>query len=543
MIKITDSLIKVLNFIWKNEQTSLMEISKKTKLEKSTVSRTLNKLKEINLVKKIGEIDASPQGGRKTNILSLNHTAGKIMGISVEQDGIEYVITYLNGNMIKKERINEEISEENIIQKILEVININMDENVYGIGISVPGIIDSKEGIIIHSKALKIKDFALVSEIEKYIDIPIFIENDSNCGALYFNLNNKKKSKNVLYFHISIPYHIKDSIGIGTGIIIKNKLYHGSNNLSGEVEIRHPLLNVKNNITFADVLKYDEEKILSEGKEFLDFYSYELAKIISVFDPDAVLIGGNITLLPKRFMDTFIDNINKKIFLNEIRKLCIDYASSQDFLTSHGAASLILHKLFSTNDGIEKFLTKYLKKRDNMKFGKLFFLGFPDGLDDEALEIISKYKPAGIILYPDNMKSLEELQISMDKLYSLDLPLLISSDHEGGQLETVPGILSFSGNYAMGRLNKPEIAYEYGKYLGNKLKEYGFNMVFSPVLDVLHKNSSAVTGFRAFSTSADIVAEYGLSYIKGLKEQGYYLLQNISRVTERLHRILMKKLL
>ncbi|WP_129408600.1 glycoside hydrolase family 3 N-terminal domain-containing protein [Marinitoga lauensis] len=176
-----------------------------------------------------------------------------------------------------------------------------------------------------------------------------------------------------------------------------------------------------------------------------------------------------------------------------------------------------------------------------MKFGKLFFLGFPDGLDDEALEIISKYKPAGIILYPDNMKSLE-LQISMDKLYSLDLPLLISSDHEGGQLETVPGILSFSGNYAMGRLNKPEIAYEYGKYLGNKLKEYGFNMVFSPVLDVLHKNSSAVTGFRAFSTSADIVAEYGLSYIKGLKEQGYYLLQNISRVTERLHRILMKKL-
>ncbi|WGS63947.1 glycoside hydrolase family 3 N-terminal domain-containing protein [Marinitoga aeolica] len=155
-----------------------------------------------------------------------------------------------------------------------------------------------------------------------------------------------------------------------------------------------------------------------------------------------------------------------------------------------------------------------------MNFGKLFFLGFPDGFDDEALEIIRKYKPAGVILYPGNMKSVEELQISMDKLYNLDIPLLISSDHEGGQLETVPGILSSSGNYAMGKLGKPEYAYKYGKYLGEKLKEFGFNMVFSPVLDVLHKSSSAVTGFRAFSTSADVVAEYGIQYIRGLKESG-----------------------
>ncbi|WGS63948.1 ROK family transcriptional regulator [Marinitoga aeolica] len=363
MIKITDSLIKILNFLWKNEKTSLMEISKKTKLEKSTVSRTLNKLKEINLVNKIGETDASPQGGRKTNILSLNYTAGKILGMSVEQDGIEYVITYLNGEVIKKERINKEILEENITEEILKVINQNIDENMYGIGISVPGIVDSKHGIIIHSKALKIANFNLADKIEEHINIPIYIENDSNCGALYFNLNNKKKAKNLLYFHISVPYYIKHSIGIGVGIILKNKLYHGSNNLSGEVEIKHPLLNEKNNITFKDILNYDEKRLLNDGNEFLEFYSEELAKFISIFDPDAVLIGGNITMLPKKFLDTFIKNIENNIFLNDYRKLCISYASSQDFLTSHGAASLILHKLFSTDEGIERFLTTYLKKR------------------------------------------------------------------------------------------------------------------------------------------------------------------------------------
>ncbi|AEX85433.1 beta-glucosidase-like glycosyl hydrolase [Marinitoga piezophila KA3] len=155
-----------------------------------------------------------------------------------------------------------------------------------------------------------------------------------------------------------------------------------------------------------------------------------------------------------------------------------------------------------------------------MNYGKLFFLGFPDGLDDEAIEIIKEYKPAGVILYPGNMRSIEELQISMDKLYSLDFPLLITSDHEGGQLETVPGILSSPGNYSIGKVNAPEYAYEYGKYSGDKLKEYGFNMVFSPVLDVLHRDSSAVTGFRIFSDDPRKVAEFGKEYIRGLLDSG-----------------------
>ncbi|KAF2956136.1 glycoside hydrolase family 3 protein [Marinitoga sp. 38H-ov] len=150
-------------------------------------------------------------------------------------------------------------------------------------------------------------------------------------------------------------------------------------------------------------------------------------------------------------------------------------------------------------------------------YGKLFFLGFPDGLDDEALNIIKDYEPAGVILYPDNMKSIEELQISMDKLYSLNIPLLISSDHEGGQLETVPGILSSPGNYAIGK-NDINSAYDYAKYLGKKLREYGFNMVFSPVLDVLHEDSSAVTGLRVFSNNVETITEFGKYYIKGLKE-------------------------
>ena len=75
--------------------------------------------------------------------------------------------------------------------------------------------------------------------IEKYSknDIPV-IENDSNYGALYFNSHKNDNSNNILYFHISIPYYVTDPAGVGIGIIIKNKLHHGSNNCTGEVEIK-----------------------------------------------------------------------------------------------------------------------------------------------------------------------------------------------------------------------------------------------------------------------------------------------------------------
>ncbi|AEX85434.1 hypothetical protein XO10_04540 [Marinitoga sp. 1135] len=365
MIRITDSLIKTLNFIWKKEKTYLMEISKETGLEKSTVSRSLNKLKDLNLIKKVDELSSTPQGGRKTTVFQFAYSIGHILGISVEQDGIEVALTDLAGKVISSKRISVMINEENIISQLNNVIESYSELDIYGIGISLPGIIDSKNGKIIYSKALNIRNFNLVSKIERKDNIPVYIENDSNCGALYFNLCNREKSKNILYFHISIPYYVNDGTGIGVGIIIKNRLYHGSNNYAGEVEIKKAMINDEKRISFEELRNYPIEKLLDNSREFLDYYSEKISNFISVFDPDTVLIGGNIVLLDNEFLDVFISQIKEKVFMFENRNIYLNHTSSKDFLTSRGAASLILHKMFSTKNGAEKFLEIYynMKKR------------------------------------------------------------------------------------------------------------------------------------------------------------------------------------
>lgn len=153
--------------------------------------------------------------------------------------------------------------------------------------------------------------------------------------------------------------------------------------------------------------------------------------------------------------------------------------------------------------------------------GKFFLLGFPKGIKNHHLDLIRRVRPAGVMLYPSNMENLNSLQINMERLYEIideGVKFFISSDHEGGQLETVPGIFPSPGNKAIGSTNNPKYAYDYGEYLGKVLKKIGFNMLFAPVLDVLVENASPVVGLRAYSKNEEIVSSCGNNFIKGLEK-------------------------
>jgi len=145
-------------------------------------------------------------------------------------------------------------------------------------------------------------------------------------------------------------------------------------------------------------------------------------------------------------------------------------------------------------------------------FGNLFFVGFQKNINTSLLE---KINPAGIILYPENMKDVSSLQLSMERIYSLfdkGYKFFISSDHEGGQLETVPNVFPSPGNLAFGMEGGARL---YGNYLGNLLSLHGFNTLFAPVVDVKYSFSSHVTGFRAFSSDHEIVEKHRETLSKG----------------------------
>lgn len=102
------------------------------------------------------------------------------------------------------------------------------EHNLEGIGLCVPGPLDTRKGVILNAPNLpgwrKIPIAAMVS---KRFGLPVKVENDANAAGLAEVLFGAAAG----YRHV---FYVTVSTGIGTGIIINRRIYHGKNGAAGE---------------------------------------------------------------------------------------------------------------------------------------------------------------------------------------------------------------------------------------------------------------------------------------------------------------------
>jgi glucokinase len=100
--------------------------------------------------------------------------------------------------------------------------------NIRGIGICAPGPLDQKSGIVINAPNLRgWKNIKLSQKIADHFSLPAKVENDANAAGL----------AEVLFgaaVGLRDVFYVTVSTGIGTGIIIDKKIYHGKNGVAGE---------------------------------------------------------------------------------------------------------------------------------------------------------------------------------------------------------------------------------------------------------------------------------------------------------------------
>jgi len=159
---------------------------------------------------------------------------------------------------------------------------------------------------------------------------------------------------------------------------------------------------------------------------------------------------------------------------------------------------------------------------DKKDLGKLFFCGF-NYFDENTYNLIRKYSPAGLLVYPGDMNNSYELINVFERISELQnegMEFLVCSDHEGGQLETIPLVPTTPGNFVYGNNGNNEMIEKYAATAAKYMKLAGFNMVFSPVLDIYHEGTSPVVGFRTFGKDPQKVAENAKYMIKGYENNG-----------------------
>ena len=352
MIEVNHSKIKETNrkkiiklLLEKNEVTKL-DISRSLDISITTVSTNITELKKEGIVSDVRSLEST--GGRKAMALKINENCRFALGIALTPRHVKLSLINLKKQVIGDIRIRHNkkdiesiiaIAKENI-NKILNNKEISIDK-LLGIGISIPGTVDSEEGIIKNCYLLGAENYNLKKSFEEF-NTTIYIDNEANLSAYYEFLNKKDILSNLLYVSITD--------GLGLGIIIDGKIYRGSNNAAGEMGHIKIIIGGKSckcgsqgclesytskNVLIEDFNEISNEK-LNDIEEFISLFEKEdktikevleryfnilgigIANLTMLLDPSSVVLGGDINSLLKENIDVLRSIVYKdNLFTNE----------------------------------------------------------------------------------------------------------------------------------------------------------------------------------------------------------------------------------
>jgi len=101
-------------------------------------------------------------------------------------------------------------------------------EQVLGVGVGAPGPLERRAGVVLIAPNLGWRDYPLRQKVTDALGLPAAIDNDANC-AVYGEwwIGAGRGSRYLVGLTIGT--------GIGGGIVIDGKLYHGASDVAGEV--------------------------------------------------------------------------------------------------------------------------------------------------------------------------------------------------------------------------------------------------------------------------------------------------------------------
>lgn len=226
-----------------------------------------------------------------------------------------------------------------VVERIARCVRDAVDEadlslkQIGALGIGAPGAIDTETGSVIFAPNLNWKDVPLKRELEKLLDVPVFVENDTNlCTLGVHEVELKGKPRHLLGIFLGT--------GIGGGLMLDGKLYGGFNRTAGEIghmviEVGGPVCGCGNKGCFealasrtaifrriqqavkdggktvltdllgpglSDMKSGDLRKAIRRGdklverviEEAAEYTGIAVANLMNILNPEVVVLGGGV---------------------------------------------------------------------------------------------------------------------------------------------------------------------------------------------------------------------------------------------------------
>lgn len=139
---------------------------------------------------------------------------------------------------------------------------------------------------------------------------------------------------------------------------------------------------------------------------------------------------------------------------------------------------------------------------------------------DITREKLDECPVGGLIYFSRNIKDANQLTEMLQNTRSFSrYSIFLGVDEEGGMVSRVAqnGLADNVGNMAdIGAAKDVAAAQEAGVQIGSYLSEYGFNMDFAPVADVIVEGNSTI-GERSFGSDSNLVASMASAVVEGIQ--------------------------
>lgn len=226
-------------------------------------------------------------------------------------------------HIITRDKVTTPMDKMDTLFTCLDDIWNRHGNQVEGLAISMPGVIDSEHGFAYTGGALRyLENRPFAKELSKRYHVPVWIGNDAKCAAIaevgYGALQGVRDAIVVIL-----------GTGIGGCLIKDGKVHNGKHFSSGEVsslhlDVHHPIGETYNWWRISGILglreiaqrylETDEElsgeaffQFVNEGnekanaalKEYATSLAVALFNIQAIYDGESIAIGGGISAQPK----------------------------------------------------------------------------------------------------------------------------------------------------------------------------------------------------------------------------------------------------
>jgi glucokinase len=310
-----------------------------------------------------------------------------VIGVDLGGTNTRTALVARSGEILEKQK-EETLAAEGygkVVAKLITNIDrqrANADQygrRVAAVGVGAPGVIHEQTGVVVKSPNFPDwNDLPLKQILERELKLPVFIENDANAAALGEQWRGAAKDIRSMIF-------LTLGTGVGGGIILDGRIWHGADGMAGEVGHMTIIpdgrpcgcgnrgclemyassrgivktfkamfagkhLDVENlkEITSAQIYQAARNGDTMAHLAMKDMGRYlgiGIANLINIFNPEMVVIGGGVMDAWDLFIDATREEVRKRAFAYTAERTKIVPSMLGDEAGMVGAAAVAFQKI------------------------------------------------------------------------------------------------------------------------------------------------------------------------------------------------------